>query len=363
MRHLVSHPFSSLLFIVLAFGVLAVLASSAPSPAYVENGRINVDKAELHWHARIDSVGNRTAYEEMLSAGKALSIPEAHTLAHTFGGALFESTGLEGASVCGDDYIWGCYHQYVGSVLASHGAESAPKLYDACKAAYGEDLFGCEHGLGHGLLGFYGYDSAGLDSALTVCDTLDIRVRSNGCYDGVFMEFNERELTATGTSLVNPRPFAPEHRYEPCLGLKERYRDMCVRELPIWWGSQRDFAFRDDNDIYEKLGGWCHALPDDARRAFCFRGIGHVAVQGTDTTLFSKRCDAATDDPLYNLHCRTFAARRMDLLAHEERSSAELCGIVGLERSLHSYCMQNLEGNREVIDTLMDMSWQEIQRI
>lgn len=363
MRHVSLRSIAVIAFFIVLGGVLAVNGSFLAPPPYVENGRVNVDEAASHWQARINAAGGHAAYEEMLSAGKALSIPEAHSLAHTFGDALFESVGLEGANVCGDDYIWGCYHQYVGNILASHGAASVPKLYDACKSRHGEDLFGCEHGLGHGLLGFYGYEKEALDSALDVCDTLDIRVRSNGCYDGVFMEFNERELTATGTSLVNPRPFALEHRYEPCVGLEEKYRAMCVRELPIWWASQRDLTFRDDNDMYEKLGEWCYGLPDVSGRVFCFRGIGHVVVQGTEAAVFSKRCDAATRDPLYNLHCRTFVARRMALLAHEERSSAELCGLVGLEGPSHAYCMRNLDGDRETVDALVELSLDDVRRL
>ena len=185
-------PFPVFAISIAVLGLLFIVLSGSdtkPSvPQYIQDERVDYGVAKEYWRSRIEQVGQVDAYGELLVAAKDISISQAHVLAHSFGEALFLEESISGISTCDDQLIWGCYHQFVGTALTEFGTSIVKDLDERCPA---DSSFSCRHGIGHGLVGFYGYDFEALKESLSFCTLLDAGPR-NGCFDGVFMEYNLR---------------------------------------------------------------------------------------------------------------------------------------------------------------------------
>lgn len=197
-----------------------------------------------------------------------------HTVAHMFGELLYDKEGSGGIINCDAAFSYGCYHAFFGQVLAGEGLDAVFELDKACAEKFGPQDSGCQHGIGHGLLQYLGYDN--LTDALEACKSLPERGRS--CYEGVFMENNFRTDIEGVEADENIRTINQQNVYAPCTTMGEEYKDACYYELPRWWERVYESDFL-------KLGQLCGGVIESVGRENCFRGIGAVAVLASDHNL------------------------------------------------------------------------------
>lgn len=318
---------------------------SATSPSFLQDDRVYVRDAIRHWEARIGEVGFLEAQIELVRMGEKLRPIRAHSLAHTFGAALYKTGGVEEFSLCPDVFLYGCYHDFVGVAVSEHGFDVLEDLAADCEMIPGHTPFPCKHGLGHGILGYLGYTPSALNEALAVCTKLDPYDVWSGCADGVFMEYNLREMVALendSQGRFDPRQISDENRLTPCVSIDARYRASCVFELPLWWVHARS----DLRTLRERLVSVSHYCSDAALGAhsrICFEGLGYFAAAFADLSPDNALplCDGAPS-AREHLFCLSGIVRRFQTERRPDFLS--LCQRFGLLGDARTYCETYAQG-------------------
>lgn len=254
-------------------------------------GRIRFSEEKSFWLNRIQASGGHAAYRQFGYAASELPPKRAHVAAHVFGEALYETEGFAGMSVCDENFAMGCIHAFFGSAALDLGVESfLNKAADACaqQATQGMTRL-CLHGVGHGLLAVVGYDTADLERALELCETIPNEGNlTTGCWGGAFMEHNVRTLVSLD---VPERAFSDSVAYEPCSELKNEYKGACVFWQSTWWDAALSRSLAED-DVYKKIGELCAAAPTADLSRSCTEGAGFRAswISGYEPEAAAKLC-------------------------------------------------------------------------
>lgn len=252
-----------------------------------------------------ETQGVRAAYDS-LKANSPNPI-ESHDLAHFIGALAYNRQGLDGISVCDNQFAFGCFHGFLDKLIREGGEESLKVARQKCLARYPRmQAISCLHGIGHGVYSLKG----GLNPALSLCDDFP-QVEKLYCYDGVFMEF------FTGVMHNSQRPSTSEAEpWKLCLDLDERYQTQCVR-----------------NQVFEILGRGkelsrtaqdCLILPNSLK-TFCAQSIGlHIAQTPQPLT---ELCNKFPEpDDRYN--CFLSVAR--ELVFQRKAGGEEVCASLSL---------------------------------
>lgn len=266
---------------------------------------------ERVWTERIRSQGGKAAYAELAEALVNVTPALQHERAHAFGAALFAVEDTTGMSACDARFSYGCFHEFLGRSISEHGLAVVAELNEGCVKALVKSPLSCQHGIGHGILSFFGYDERALIKALGECERLPYSDPIGGCYGGALMEYNMQSML--GSQAVFRRADSEEDLYEPCASLSTQYQNACTFWQPQWWlsvilhgeGSEKVFA---------QLGENCRGMADTvALRRTCFEGIGNVTVPSADFSPERARelCDATSSSRLDRLYCRSFAANSL----------------------------------------------------
>lgn len=260
---------------------------------------------ETYWIDRIQKEGGFAGYAEFASSVADLSPKDQHQKVHYFGGALYEAEGISAAGVCDAQFSYGCFHEFLGRAILAEGLSSMQVLDDACFAGGVPHSLSCQHGIGHGVLAYIGYEKKDLDHALDECSRLSHMDSIGGCYGGVFMEFNFRTMLADETVRV------VEHgnlRF-PCDDLKSDYLNACAFWQPDWWRFLYQQAGDSKEKIFSKMGLLCDTLESSAQPS-CYQGIGNITARESnfDARAGAKLCDLTSTQGEYRLLCRSFLA-------------------------------------------------------
>lgn len=234
-----------------------------------------------HWLERVKAVGGRKAYAEFATHVAELDYPSQHTVAHFFGRALYEIEGLKGVSVCDDRFAYGCFHEFLSYAVAGHGVSVIKDLDAVCqtqptllKAA------ACQHGIGHGLVSYFGYTQKDLSGALDACKTLKNPDSMGGCYAGAFMEYNRHSMIALDAGARIP---TKENFMTPCDTVSDEYKAVCALWQPLWWQGEM-FKGAHDEKTMAQMGEMCRAFGEKVGyKETCFYGIGFVSAPETLT--------------------------------------------------------------------------------
>lgn len=222
------------------------------------------NKEEEFWSQRIDKVGATQAYDEFKEEYKDLNFGKQHALSHLFGVLLYNKNGPSGVAVCDSTFAFGCYHSFFGKAISLNGVAIVQELDKACVAKWGVKGLGCPHGIGHGLLSYFGEEN--LLDALEVCSTLSWKEPIGGCTSGVFMEYNFR--TMADPSNLKMREVGDNVHY-PCDIVPEKFLQACYFEQPQWW--EKVLA-----ENYDLIGRLCEEIVDRPASEACFRGTGNT---------------------------------------------------------------------------------------
>lgn len=269
------------------------------------------------WENRIRHEGAVSAYKTLAHSAKELNASEAHRRAHLFGEALYATQGLDGLSVCDAQFMYGCLHQVVAEAILEGGPTIMYELGDKCAG----DLQ-CLHGIGHGVVMWYGYEHNMLTEAFEACNKASPHNDFNGCESGVFMEYNYPAFPQEKNEYLRPLPLNNYH--EPCDTVSTEHAPVCYYwQVRLW--KDTELGKKDDDAIISTLSQRCALLHGDRRRG-CMGGIGPstISLSAYDPKEITRLCNAIQ------------GTREEITLCHAEAGKV-LVGTVSTE-ALHQLC-------------------------
>ena len=291
-------------------------------------------QAESHWRERIRAIGPTAAYEEFAQSVAGLEALDQHSKAHVFGAALYHEIGLKGASICDERFGQGCLHEFIGLAVVDRGVAVLDELHAECQATLGLTGYFCEHGVGHGLMTYFGVTDTGLKTSLKYCDKYESEDPLNGCYTGSFMEYFERNVTVGDDS---PRPVENGNYSSICGELSGTSHWLCFYSLPRWWHQLYKHQGMAEEDIFPILRDRCLAVPEDMR-SDCFNGLGHITPSAVDYSVPKtiQMCAVVTQGNVsLDARCRAHAANDF-LLEVGKPEALQVCE--GLSGASFTFC-------------------------
>jgi hypothetical protein len=294
----------------------------------------NVSAQERFWEARIRAVGGMAAYQEFAHDVQGDDPGTQHGDAHIFGDALYTVAGLPGLSVCDSRFSYGCYHEFIGRAIADRGIDVINTLNSQCHALVNGE--GCQHGIGHGILAYLGYKEPDLTRAVNTCSNLPGGSFIDGCYGGVFMEYNMRTLVDVNGP---PRALDDGGLMSPCDSFAGEARQSCALLQPQWWGTMLPGTQSiSGTALFSKMGTLCEGFGDAASVRACFEGIGWMssALANYSPQGAARLCDATSPNGALQLYCLSYAASLFDTVGLGVDAGREVCA--GLPPDSLAYC-------------------------
>lgn len=318
--------------LALSFVALILIGFSAsnffkgtPSVAYSDSDPV---VAAAYWAQQIKIHGAEAAYAEFKIKNAQSAERGRHLSAHIIGEKIFESEGVSGIRFCDASFSFGCYHGFFGHVFAREGVESITELDAVCVRAFGLLGTGCQHGIGHGVLEYVGYQN--ISKALAFCEKTTKSAPLLGCVSGVFMEYNMPLVGISDALVPENRTFSEETADEPCRLVADSYKKSCYFELGGWLQS----ALYND-DVY--VGEVCRSFSPEWR-PLCFQGFGAMIPQreGYDAERSVAVCDTfGGEDALF---CRAGVAWAMYSVPEYRHKTESACAY--RDTAMRERCMK-----------------------
>lgn len=298
--------------IVFVFLCAGAFVRSQMRVSQIRLGTDAITVQQAYWEGQIKRLGGNAAYQEF-ARSVATSTPQSqHAQAHIFGGALYQVEGLSGLATCDSQFSFGCFHESLGRAISSLGLSVVTQLNEECFKGAGNAPLACQHGIGHGIVAYIGYDLSSLKKSLAICKTLPGIHPVGGCYGGAYMEFNMRTMLGSEGS---PREDNSD-LLSPCDRLDASDQPACYFWQPLWWHIVFDRqGIHDQLKNYTKIGALCADVPVDSRSR-CFEGIGNnipVDIQAATSVEEVGRnlCVAAAPVIEDRVHCLSFLAKSL----------------------------------------------------
>ncbi|HVZ66673.1 MAG TPA: hypothetical protein VG917_00245 [Patescibacteria group bacterium] len=231
------------------------------SKAKIPDMEQSVDSFNSFWKKEISTKGGYIAYKEFKESNFHKKPEMQHLAAHFIGSDLYDVLGYKAITICDLSYRYGCYHGVFSSAIKEGGLSVVSKLDEKC---FGGKILPtpCQHGIGHGLMEYFGEGKGAAEKSLNECSKLRFNKNYAGCSYGVFMEY-ELNLAESfqSVNLISKKYSS----FQICDGFaKKRDRESCFFTMPKWW---RLFY----GDSYSKIGKMCGEISDDKA---CFMGLG-----------------------------------------------------------------------------------------
>lgn len=280
----------------------------------------------------LDTVSSNEVYELIKRKYLAKTTSEQHQVAHLFGEILYQKKGIDGIITCDSNFAFGCYHGFFINAILDKGLGIVPDLDKACIKRYGRLGLGCQHGIGHGLMEYFG--SKKLVQALQVCGELDWQKPLLGCAGGVFMEYN-LPLNENGSSENLLKPFNSSTPYGPCKEVPERFQQECFYNLGLWWNQVL-------NKDYSKMITLCTDIRQPLLKKRCLMGVGNAAATTTSLDISQTKllCDQSSDKYAQSM-CRSGAAWVFSTTPSKKELTHKLCDDLSLEQQ--EICYDNMD--------------------
>jgi hypothetical protein len=323
--------------------VIAVVALRAPEAAPVPVLLGTTASREAYWEERVKDVGPIMAYREFSDAVAPLSPALRHENAHAFGGALFSASGLAGLVACDAQFSYGCYHEFLGRAIATLGIDVVNELNTACVENLKTSPLSCQHGIGHGIEAYYGYDLGALKKGLALCKSLPFSDPIGGCYGGIFMEYNMQTMLG---EQGRTRPVHAGDPHYPCNELEALYQPACAFWSPQWWRS----ALGADS---AHIGALCDEVGSESLVRNCYEGLGTVAPPEADfdPQKTAALCGASSKSALHQLYCKSYAANAITVGgAGQSGDGTKVCD--GLAGDYLDYCIAYAKNQANIAQQL-----------
>jgi hypothetical protein len=314
------------LYLVLAIAAISIGVFVLTSEKNIQTPeRVESKEYREFWISRVDEVGAGEAYEEFKDSAELLPIGTQHLAGHIIGDVIYEKGGVSGIAVCDSSFGFACFHGLFTIALATDGVEVVKEIDKECVDRFGPLGTGCTHGIGHGVLEFFGYDR--LNDALAICDNTTQLVSILGCTSGVFMEYNTPlSETESGGLITLPRKFDPKNTYSSCGGVPDKYKNSCYFEVGGWWALSID-------EDWKHMEGLCSALSNTESQKFCMLGVGYALGNMSEYNVenISRECDGMEIDA--RLFCRAGAHWSLWANPGHRKNAPQLCRVFGDEEN------------------------------
>lgn len=310
------------IFVYFRFGSLAEIASGPNSISFKKSADSLAQRKEVEY--LINKFDSQSVYDAFKEQYKSEHYGIQHSMAHIVGEMIFKKEGINGLSVCDSTFAFGCYHSFFSQALAEHGPNVIADLDAICIKKFGILGTGCQHGIGHGLVEYFGHDLEGLNDSLKECRRTNQPRPLAGCSSGVFMEFNLPIVLDDDNTKSEPRSFNPRNPYYPCDEVSTDYQDSCFYEIPQWWNNISSM-----HDKFEILGSLCEDIKSKDHRTSCFLGTGHVIGPSTDYSieLSQKNCLSMPSQE-GKINCLSGASWSFDANPDFRSKAPDVCSIL-----------------------------------
>jgi hypothetical protein len=297
---------------------------------------------EDFWVDYIKTYSSQKAYQDFKKAYSHISSQDQHHIGHLFGGALYKASGLSGLTTCDMDFSSGCFHEFLGRALYEHGEKILYDVDTYCK----ESTYDCQHGIGHGILGYTGYEFEDLQRALVLCEkigTTDIR---DGCFGGIFMEYNVRTMLGGSVSI---RSHTPDEALDLlCTQVSPYARDACYFWIAQWFLAQED---GNNDQKFVAATRKCLQIDNTEHRLTCYSGLANdVPSYTSDREWYNTYCDnpeLVSVDPLFSIQCRSGIATTLFADLETRSAAPKLCDpLKGDAKTFCMYFAEESDGKR-----------------
>ena len=313
----------------IAFGALhaPLLGSRVSFTAFQHTPLTTYAQEKAHWEDRIREIGGPAAYKEFSASMQKIDLQRAHDHAHAFGEALYEVEGMKGVSVCDLQFNLGCIHTFFGRAVADLGIPKLADINTSCSDAPMPKSLFCHHGIGHGLMAYFGYSEADLKQVLSLCDGLP-NDPLKGCDIGAFMEYSQQSMLGSSAQI---RTVTGGDWNLPCDAVDARDQQVCYFYQPQWWSVVLEFEHVTGVDAFKKMGALCEALPSKDLAIRCFEGLGHMTPFNitVDESVVTSLCNATSENKDYALDCRYYAASTFFLEGLPDKAKDMCTGLQG----------------------------------
>lgn len=237
-----------------------------------------------------------------------------HLLGHVVGDELYLQEGVDGITVCTQDFRNACSHSIVIGALNEFGEGALPMIRDACRKAPGGSgaYTMCFHGLGHGVFAYYQYS---IPETVDFCKSTGTQEYKNReyieCVGGMVMELmgggghdKESWFASRAKYLSRDTPLAP---CDEAL-IPSETKPVCYMYLtPRLWELAGINPGKPDAALFSKAFGLCESIPKESskERDACLGGFGKefVPLAGSRDI---RRVEDFSDEQLDRVHewCR-----------------------------------------------------------
>jgi hypothetical protein len=270
------------IFVLLSIFLILIIASFfVPLKKTAQNSPKNTSTLyaqqkifNSRWDSQINKLGIEISYQQFKAENKTKTLGDQHAYAHLFGELLYDKTGDSGLAVCDDAFQYGCFHGLMGKIIQIKGTSAVSEIIRDCKKLNSTEakIFRCEHAIGHGILGSFGYSLNDLKSALKVCSDMTKEIRLDICSGGIYMEYTFRPMKRDQSQI---RQIDNGDLSEPCNQLDDVYKPDCYYQQVAWWlyilpGNNKEKML--------KIVEMCNRLPLE-QQITCARGLGnHLSI-------------------------------------------------------------------------------------
>ncbi|MBA3733156.1 hypothetical protein H0W91_02140 [Patescibacteria group bacterium] len=254
-------------FIKSIFEMKPKLISQNVGPEYLSDHEMINEKNR--WSKIMDEIGPEKAYAKFKDEYSTKNFGTQHVAAHIIGALLYQKAGLNGQAICDSTFSFGCYHSFFSQALTDKGPSIISSLNQVCLDKFGPLGSGCQHGIGHGVMDYFGQKH--LLDALKACKPTTSFSAISGCTSGVFMEYNVPIIVTETDANAISRPLDTKNPYAPCPALPKSFQESCYYSIGQWWDQTR--VYKGD---WKSQGLLCKNIPDVAFMETCYLGIGNV---------------------------------------------------------------------------------------
>lgn len=350
------------------FRASAKFGAAFPEASTIGAGQPSFDEILQRFRELAEEKGAQYAFDVLRVAQLPVGT-DVHLTSHEIGHVLYTQQGVNGMSVCTQEFGNGCSHSLVIDALHELGdGPSTLALVDgACRKAAGGDgaYTMCYHGFGHGVFAYYGYT---FPKTIALCEKTGTDDRGNiqakECIGGAVMELlsgggHDRDAWTD----ANKTYFSASDPLAPCNTdtIPEFAKSYCYVYLSPHYMSYQGATMERYTD--EQLTNGmkiCEVLPFGAERSACIGGFGKdfAGIIGNHD-LRKKDAGEYSDDqlrevdrlcghaPAHNdvLACTSYALSTFFWGgAANPDISVRYCGFVS-DGAARTYCFNNLADN------------------
>ncbi len=219
------------------------------------------------WELYMTFLGGDKAYQAFKISSKDKPTSLQHWEAHQFGRALYRKYGQKAIDFCDESFGYGCYHSLIGQAIVTEGHIVVKNLAERCLLLSNTyHIRSCQHGIGHGLIGYFGYNRFGIIQSIKVCNNLRSILSPNDCGSGIFMEYNFQDMSPAPESW---RKIQLDNLKYPCDDIETDFQPICYFQQASWWIKVLP---GDSNNKIKQIDQLCSGL-SQTNRSECFKGL------------------------------------------------------------------------------------------